>query len=250
MTQLLSIRQHDLLVRVIEEYIQTAEPVSSKAIVSSGHFDVRSATIRNEMSDLEDMGFLMQLHTSGGRVPTAKAYRLYLDWLVAQEGVQISQANRRRIDQNLQECDMADPESVNKNLARAVGSISNALVMATMSRRPQPYTFGLSHLMGLPEFQEFHRISGLAQFIDEFELMAHRMWQGAMASQHGSEVKVYIGGENPIDAIRDETAIVARYRLPQGQEGTLTLVGPMRMDYRKNLGLMIYAAQVANRIAN
>ena len=250
MTQLLSLRQHALLVYVIEEYIQTAEPVSSKAIVSGGSFDVRSATIRNELSDLEDQGYLMQLHTSGGRVPTAKAYRLYLDWLIAQEGIQINQVNRRRIDQNLQECDIADPESVSKNLARAVGSISNALVMATMSRRPQPYTFGLSHLMGLPEFQEFHRISGLAQFIDEFELLAQRMWEHRMASQENSEVKVFIGSENPVDAIRDETTIVARYRLPQGQEGTLTLVGPMRMDYRKNLGLMIYAAQIANRIAN
>ena len=73
MVILLTPRQVQLLYRVIEEYVTTAEPVSSKTIASGGQFDVRSATIRNEMADLEDVGLLAQLHTSGGRVPTAKA---------------------------------------------------------------------------------------------------------------------------------------------------------------------------------
>jgi heat-inducible transcriptional repressor len=242
-------RQHQLLWQVIDQYIETAEPVSSKAIATSGTLSVRSATIRNEMADLEHYGYLTQLHTSGGRVPTAQAYRLYVNDLLAHEGIHITAPARRRIDEALLDIDVRDPEAVNKTLARLVGQLSQNLVMANMTERPAPYTFGLSHLMAFPEFREFDRMTGVAQFIDEFESMFDRMQQ-QIWGRDDSEVKVFIGGENPMEQIKDEAMIVARYRLPGGQAGSLTLVGPMRMDYRKNLGLVTYAAQIANRIAD
>jgi heat-inducible transcriptional repressor len=246
---LLTPRQYSLVARIIEEFIQTAEPVSSKAIVSSGYFDVRAATIRNEMSDLEALGFLEQRHTSAGRVPTAKAYRLYVNNLIASEGVNVSLAAKRRIDEGLADTDLRDAEAVNKTLARIIGQLSGMLVMANQSHRPESYKLGLSQLMSAPEFREFDRLMGLTQFFDQFDAlfdrMHRRMWQA-----NDSEVKVLIGTENPDERIRDETMICARYGLPGGQEGTLTLVGPMRMDYRKNIGLVTYAAQVANRIAH
>lgn len=247
---LLTPRQLQLLNRVIEEFIQTAEPVSSKAMVSSGAFDVQSATIRNEMSDLEEMGFLAQLHTSGGRVPTAQAYRMYVNALVASEGVNISHSLRRRIDEALAEADLHDPETINKTLARLIGQLSNNLVIANITEQEDAYKFGLSNLLAFPEFREMDRLVGLTEFFDQFESMCGRlhrqMWNG------GSDlgVKVIIGTENPFRQIQDEAVIVAKYRLPRDHEGSLTLVGPMRMDYRRNLGLMTYAAQIANRISN
>lgn len=247
---LLTPRQRQLLGRVIDEFIQTAEPVSSKAIVSSGVFDVQSATIRNEMAGLEDMGFLAQLHTSGGRVPTAQAYRLYVNDLVAQEGINIPHPLRRRIDEALAEADLSDPESINKTLARLVGQLSSNLVIANMSEREDAYKFGLSNLLAFPEFREMDRLAGVTEFFDHFESMCERihrqMWNGG----NDLGVKVIIGTENPVRQIQDEAMIVAKYRLPKGHEGSLTLVGPMRMDYRRNLGLMTYAAQMANRIAD
>ena len=246
---LLSLRQHALLWRVIDQYIETGEPVSSKALATSGAFEVRSATIRNEMADLEDMGFLEQLHTSGGRVPTARAYRLYVNDLVEHEGVNISHAARRKIDEALSETNPRDPEAVSKTLAQLVGELSHNLVMANSHARPQPYTVGIASLMQIPEFQEINRMTGLAHFIDQFEQMFVQM-QSTVWGREPGEVKVFIGNENPSRQIQDEAMIVARYRLPNGHEGTLTLVGPMRMDYRKNIGLMTYAAQVANKISH
>ena len=72
-------RQRDVLVAVIREYIDSAEPVGSRAL-SKRHFPHLSpATIRNVMADLEETGYLVQPHTSAGRVPTDKAYRFYVD---------------------------------------------------------------------------------------------------------------------------------------------------------------------------
>ena len=67
---------------LIEDYISTAEPVGSRTIARKYDLGLSPATIRNEMSDLELLGYLEQPHTSAGRVPSAQAYRLYVDSLV------------------------------------------------------------------------------------------------------------------------------------------------------------------------
>jgi heat-inducible transcriptional repressor len=242
-------RQYALLWQVIDRHIETGEPVSSKTLATSGAFDVRAATIRNELAEMENGGYLEQLHTSGGRVPTARAYRAYVNGLVASEGVAVGASARRRIDEALNETELKDAEAVNRTLARIVGQISQNLVLANMKERPHPYTVNLMAMVMLPDVRGGTRLAGIAQFVDEFEQLfegLHRqLWR-----EDDAAIKVCIGSENPAQYIRDESMIVVRYQLPQGQAGTLTLIGPMRMDYRKNLGLMTYAAQTANRIAN
>jgi len=76
---ILSDRQLKILEAIINDYIQTAEPIGSRTIVKKYGMGISSATIRNEMSDLEEMGFITQPHTSSGRVPSEKGYRFYVD---------------------------------------------------------------------------------------------------------------------------------------------------------------------------
>lgn len=78
----LSQRKKDILFSVIEDYIKDASPITSGAVKSKNVVNVSSATLRNELNALEAMGFLRQLHTSGGRVPTAEGYRFYVDALL------------------------------------------------------------------------------------------------------------------------------------------------------------------------
>jgi len=78
----LDTRKRTILRAVIESYIMTAEPVGSRTIAKEHDLGLSPATIRNEMADLEDMGYLVQPHTSSGRIPTEKGYRLYVDELV------------------------------------------------------------------------------------------------------------------------------------------------------------------------
>ena len=74
-------RKAAILSAVVEEYIQTAQPVGSERVAASHAVEVSSATIRSELANLEDQGYLMQPHTSAGRIPTEKAYRFFVDHL-------------------------------------------------------------------------------------------------------------------------------------------------------------------------
>ena len=74
-------RQQKILLAVVCEYISTAEPVGSRTIARKYEFGISPATIRNIMADLEEMGLLVQPHTSAGRIPTDKGFRFYVDYL-------------------------------------------------------------------------------------------------------------------------------------------------------------------------
>ena len=83
----LSDRQLKILEAIINDYIQTAEPIGSRTIAKKYGMGISSATIRNEMSDLEDMGFITQPHTSSGRIPSEKGYRFYVDSMMPRKSL-------------------------------------------------------------------------------------------------------------------------------------------------------------------
>ena len=84
-------RKKKILQAIIEEYINTAEPVSSGSIVKRYGLDFSSATIRNEMAELEKVGYIEKTHTSSGRIPSAKGYRLYVDELLNDQNINLAE---------------------------------------------------------------------------------------------------------------------------------------------------------------
>ena len=92
-------RKQKILAAIIDAYIQTGEPVGSKTLVEMLDNAVSSATIRNDMADLAAAGYLEQPHTSAGRIPTAKAFRLYIDTLMRRQP--LSEKRRREIEDML-----------------------------------------------------------------------------------------------------------------------------------------------------
>jgi len=87
-------RKIKILQAIINDYISTGEPVGSRTIAKKYNLGVGSATIRNEMADLEEMGFLEQPHTSAGRIPSNKGYRLYVDSLMETESLTLEEINK------------------------------------------------------------------------------------------------------------------------------------------------------------
>ena len=115
-------RKKKILKVVIEDYIRTAEPVGSKAIATEMGGRVSSATIRNELADLVELGYLEQPHTSAGRVPSPKGYRLYVNELMEQQ--RLSLAETEKINQSLQ-MKMEELDHILSQAGRAVSSFVN-----------------------------------------------------------------------------------------------------------------------------
>ncbi len=103
----ISERKKKILAAVVDEYIQTAEPVGSKAIAAKAGLGCSSATIRNELAELVNMGYLEQPHTSAGRVPTPMGYRMYVNELMEKQKLSLEETEEinRRLNQRLQELD-------------------------------------------------------------------------------------------------------------------------------------------------
>lgn len=103
----ISERKKKILAAVVDEYIQTAEPVGSKAIAAKAGLGCSSATIRNELAELVNMGYLEQPHTSAGRVPTPMGYRMYVNELMEKQRLSLEETEEinRRLNQKLQQLD-------------------------------------------------------------------------------------------------------------------------------------------------
>ena len=83
-------RKEIILNAIIQNYLETGEPVGSRTI-SKSYLNLSSATIRNEMADLEELGYIVQPHTSAGRIPTDMGYRFYVDHLMAEKEREVTQ---------------------------------------------------------------------------------------------------------------------------------------------------------------
>src|SRR5512143_3480212 len=101
MTEMLTERDRKVLEAIILDYIQTAEPVGSRTVSKKYSMELSPATIRNVMADLEEMGLLVQPHTSAGRIPTDQAFRFYVDSIL--EVHNLSKMDQTRIVQGLEE---------------------------------------------------------------------------------------------------------------------------------------------------
>lgn len=121
-------RQQKILAAVIELYISTGEPVGSKSLCEILDFNVSSATVRNEMSNLSELGLLEQPHTSAGRVPTEKGYRMYIDRLMKRPG--ISGDEKRYID-SLILPSAYDPEKLLDGVARVLAYMTKFAAVST-----------------------------------------------------------------------------------------------------------------------
>ena len=117
-------RRLEVLRAIVEDFVSTHEPVGSKALVERHSLGVSPATIRNDMAALEDEGFITQPHTSAGRVPTDRGYRLFVDRL---SGVkQLSSAERRAIESFLGEA--VDLDDVMQRTVRLLAQATAGLL--------------------------------------------------------------------------------------------------------------------------
>lgn len=158
-------RKRRVLHAIVHDYIHTAEPVGSRAIVRRHGLQVSSATVRNEMADLEELGYLEQPHTSAGRIPSYKGYRYYVDELMEQPAPTQEQiASVRRLYENhLREIDAI--------LMQAVRVLSETTDYLAVAEGPQ-IGGGMLHLLQLVRLRPGR---ALMMIVTDDGLVDHRL---------------------------------------------------------------------------
>ena len=219
-------RQAKLLAAIIDQFIETALPVGSKRLLEMGDFSLSSATIRNEMSALEDEGFLEQPHISAGRVPTAKGYRVYVREFMEPSP---SEVMLRKQFESLSEqyFQRKDQERAYEAVALLSHMIPH-VAFATDPHKNRVYYMGLANTLRQPEFQANPVLaSGVVEALEHklTDLLDHIELQDA--------VQYYIGSEHLLADMQSCSVLVKRYEM-RGEEGAIGIIGPMRMDYAYN----------------
>jgi transcriptional regulator of heat shock response len=219
-------RQSLLLVAIIDEFIRSAEPVGSKQILAAGRFQVSGATIRNEMRSLSEAGFIEQPHTSAGRIPTAKGYRMYVkehlqpssyEKLVRQRFNALQEQYNRRKDQERAYDAVAMLAHMTPNVA-----------FSSVPHKHRVYYLGLHNILRQPEFMTE---PGLACSIAE--MLEERFSQVIAGLEIDDRVRYYIGDEHVLPTVQSCSLLLTRYTL-RGEHGAIGILGPMRMDYAYN----------------
>ena len=122
-------RSLKILEAIVDEFIRTGEPVGSKALQEKLDINVSSATIRNEMASLEQQGYLEHPHTSAGRVPTFKGYRLYIEKFAPES--QLSDEQRESIDKIFDGIDASSSEEIITEASRALATVTKCAIVST-----------------------------------------------------------------------------------------------------------------------
>ncbi|MDD5999712.1 MAG: heat-inducible transcriptional repressor HrcA [Lachnospiraceae bacterium] len=318
-------RKQKILKAIISNYLETGEPVGSRTISKYTDLNLSSATIRNEMADLEELGLIMQPHTSAGRVPTDKGYRLYVDHIMAEKDtemqemktqllervdkmeamlkqvakvlayntnyatlvtapqyqnktlkfVQLSQVDDNQllavivVDGNViknklmkVERQLANDEILKLNVllntflqgaslqdinlemiqtiksqagefAEIMESIFQGIAEAIHEAdEVEIYTSGTTNMLKYPEIGTIEQTTKLLEALEDRQGL-DELIDESIHSENSNGIQVYIGEESPVSNMKDCSIVTATYELAEGAKGTIGIIGPKRMDYKK-----------------
>ena len=331
-------RKAMILKAIIDDYIITAMPVGSRTVSRKKGVGFSPATIRNEMSDLEELGYLAQPHTSAGRVPSEKAYRLYVDSILKspevspEEKAHIEEYISRRSGQvedviraaadvladatqytsvivapRIQSLrikrvqmvpvdegsalmivvtsagiikdaliaipndmtsenlfaisEMLTRELSNHTLAevrqifarvfrdmsmnrRLLGGVMKAMEEKLVEDAPEDIVIGgTTKLLNYPEYSDIEKAKNFLTLFENKDRLA-----AMLKNSGGMQISIRIGNENEMDALKDCSLVTATYRVGDYASGTLGVIGPTRMNYRRVVSMMDFMGNVISKM--
>lgn len=216
-------RRLRLLQAVVEEYEKTAQPVGSQTIVDAYAFEVSSATVRNWFAELDEAGYLIQPHTSGGRIPTEKGYQLYVHTCIHPTALS---ANEGKL---LQAAAAHAPNVKHKQMARAVADLTELAVFARVGGTDSYYT-GLSQLFAKPEFRDWNRVVSLSEVLDRLDDALHQL-------PPAGEPRILVGSESPFGPA---CSVIYLGRT----DFAFGILGPLRVNYQRAYSALLAAHEL------
>ena len=224
-------RQKRILAAIVETYAEVASPVGSVGLARI--FDVSSATIRNEMAELEKKGYIEQPHTSAGRIPTDKGYRLFVNELMEKTDIQ---RPSKVMDTRVKDAGQADQAI--RSAVKTLVEITQNIGLATIG--DSLYVRGYTNLFLQPEFSQITAARGVASLLDDLEPWLRE-------TSPDSPLSVYIGQENPIGKASGCSLIIASFASPFSDQSYIGVLGPTRQDYSTVTNLVRHKGLILER---
>jgi len=191
-------------------------------VVEKYRLDVSPATVRNDMSWFEHEGFIAQPHTSAGRIPTEGAYQWFLSRVKAGKLRDFSKSDLRSLLNKRDEEDL-------KQVAKALAQHSHNAIFWAFNPRNLYYT-GISNLFSQPEFAQIEKVYDLSVVIDRMDEVIEDVFK-----DYDRGIHTIIGADNPFGAFC--STVLCKYKHKDGY-GMFGVIGPMRMDYERNISLV------------
>ena len=233
-------RQVEILKSIIEEYIETAEPVGSETLEKKHNLSASPATIRNEMVRLSELGYIKKPHSSAGRVPTPAGMRLYVKELMREKELSVVEevALKERI------WDYREHRNrLLREVARSLAEKTRALAITT-SGEGEFYCAGYANILEMPEFFDIDITKTLLTILDEAEYF-HELFSHA---HDVDEVHVLLGED--LGRLNGPYGFVyTDYKTPTGVPGQVGVLGPVRLNYMQVVPLVRYFGDLVESIA-
>jgi heat-inducible transcriptional repressor len=241
MAEGLTARQTQILKCLIDEYIETAEPVGSEVLEKKYSLGVSPATIRNEMAALTKLRFLRQPHTSAGRVPSPKAMRFYVDQLMEEK--QMSLTDEVKAKEEVWDS-RKDIDSLFAEATQALAERTRALAIAALPEENKIWHSGYSNIFANPEFADLHVCQSLFGLLEE----ANRINELFFGRELISPIDVLFGEELGWPNLSLVGVVTTRFNV-KGQDAALGVIGPVRLSYPTIIPILRYYGNLIKEIA-
>lgn len=237
--QNLTQRQIQILKAIIEEYINTAEPVGSETLEKKYSFDISPATIRNEMVRLTDMGMLKQPHTSAGRSPTPIALKYYVENLMKPKDMSVAEevAVKEKIWDYRQEVDKLLREAT-----KALAEKTKTLAL-TATKDGDLYYAGAANILEMPEFYDYELTHNLLATLDQFDF-----WWDVLGA-HEDAFSIIVGEELPGMGLLSQCGFIYNKFSTPHVSGAIGVVGPSRLHYQTIIPVVRYMGNLISELA-
>jgi len=237
----LTARQTQILKSLVDEYIETAEPVGSEALDKKYNLGVSPATIRNEMVALTKAGFLRQPHTSAGRVPSPKAMKFYIEQLMEEK--QMSLTDEVKAKEEIWDS-RNDLGLLLEEATQALAERTKSLAVAAIDGG-KIWHSGYSNIFLNPEFADLEVCANLFTLLEQVKRLQELFFQRV----HGdSPVEVLFGEELGWTGLSPIGVVTTRFNIGN-KHGALGVIGPTRLSYPTVIPILRYFGNLVQEIA-
>jgi len=236
----LNARQSKILKSIIEEYIETAEPVGSQTLDKKYSLGVSPATIRSEMVRLTRDGYLKQPHTSAGRIPTSMGLKFYIGELMDEKEMSVTEevSAREAVWDYRFEFD-----HLLREVTRALASRTQTIAVATTDDG-DAYSAGYANILDMPEFFDIDVTRNVLSLLDETKRL-----QALFDKSFGEDpIHVLLGEELGQEYLTPCGFVFIHFNAGANKKGSLGVIGPSRLNYPKVIPTLRYFGKLIDEI--